>query len=305
MLRVFIDGHTAAATKPKSSSDSFIVRLIEIANNQSVEIVDDIKKSDLILLYPFLSKKIRLKIKLKKELKRDRVFNRFFSKEADVRDIMGYPHKNVLAIAHENLDSRWWGWFRDFIVEYEIPRLTFWPKELDPLGCRFPYWWNYADFPEIDLDDKCYIRYGKKIELEKLVKPLEPHMNGLDKICFLQRHMIFPRNFQISQLESYKPVDIYMAPDNPWPDDKNSLLKKYNYTFCSENSAGYGYETEKLPEVWSSGCIPLGYIKNPMGDFTNALFTNSVIDQTRLTSHPLLTEKPSLVELKKFLKTFF
>jgi len=31
MLRVFIDGHTAAATKPKSSSDSFIFRLIEIA----------------------------------------------------------------------------------------------------------------------------------------------------------------------------------------------------------------------------------------------------------------------------------
>ena len=301
MIKVFIDGYTKADTKPKFSSDSFLLRLLEISTKQKIEVIEDIKKSDLILLYPFLSRKTKLKIKLSKELSRDRKFNLFFSGKGKFSKVLNYPHDNIIAVAHENLDSRWWGWFRDFIVEHKIPRLTFWPESLDPLGARFPYWWNYADFPEIDLDTKIYSRYGKKIRISSLLKPFQPHLSGMDKICFLQRHMIFPRDYQIESLKKIKTVDTFMHPDNPWLGTKAELLNKYNYVFCAENSSGYGYETEKLPEAWNSGCFPMGYIKNPLGDFNDEIFLDSILHQEKILARPLLVKEPNLSSLKKYL----
>jgi hypothetical protein len=295
MIKVFIDGFWSKE-KPSYASQSLILTLIEKAHNLPVKVVEDLKSSDLIILYPFLSKVQRNRLRVMNKL------SKFTKIKPSFSLLMGYPHDNIIAISHENLDSPDWAWFKTILLTYKLKRLTFWPKEIDPDGCRFPYWWNYVQHDDIELDPSCYSLYGKPLSLQKLMSPFEPNNAAKDKIALLQRHLRYPRNNQVKSLETFKPVDIYMPPHNSWHGTKHELLSTYKYNFCAENSCGYGYETEKLPEAWDAGCIPLGYIQNPLSQFSSEIFFDSKIDIEKIIDFPLIKHKPDLSILINYIK---
>ncbi|WP_157792543.1 hypothetical protein [Thiomicrospira microaerophila] len=270
--------------------------LIEKAYKTNVKIVDDVNKSELILLYPFFTKKQKNRLKVIGNL------YRLAKKKPSFSSLMGYPHERIIAVSHENLDSPDWSWFKNLLLTHNIKRLTFWPEEIDPDGCRFPYWWNYVQHEDFELEPEFYSRYGKPLCLQKLMSPFQPNRATLDRIAFLNRHLRYPRNNQVKILETFKPVDIFMAPKTPWNGTKHALLTDYKYIFCAENSCGYGYETEKLPEAWDAGCIPLGYIQNPLSQFSDEVFTESKIDIEKINAYPLIKQKPDLQSLIRYIR---
>jgi len=49
------------------------------------------------------------------------------------------------------------------------------------------------------------------------------------------------------------------------------------------------------------GCFPMGYIKNPLGDFNDEIFLDSILDQKKILARPLLVKEPNLSSLEKYL----
>lgn len=97
-------------------------------------------------------------------------------------------------------------------------------------------------------------------------------------------------------------MDIYGFGNQKINGSKYNLMKSYKYCICPENSIGYGYETEKIPESWMSGCIPLGYFNNPFGDFNSQLFADVSDPNTFLYKKSLLKKRPSLNKIESYVK---
>lgn len=291
-MNVYID---TTGVKPQNARQSLILSLLEKALGAQVKLVDSPKNSDLIISTPHLYKSRRNRCKFLPGL------GKYVSHYDNFAAIMGYPHQRVLVLTDENLDHPINRIYRKALLKYDVPRLTFWSEELDPQGCRFPYWWNYVQYEDIELEPSFYARYGKPLSLEKLMSPFVPNHAPKDRIAVLVNHLGFPRQNQLKQLEGFRPIDVYMAP-NRWNGNKHQLLSEYKYIFCPENSCGYGYETEKLPEAWDAGCIPLGYIRNPLGDFSDEIFTDSRIDLEKILTAPLVKEAPDLDSVVRYLK---
>jgi len=86
----------------------------------------------------------------------------------------------------------------------------------------------------------------------------------------------------------------------PWG-KKLELLQQYKYCVTSENSPGYGYESEKVPEARIAGCIPIGYIANPFSDFNvQAYFFDPPVGEIEILP-PLLHERPQISGLLDYL----
>lgn len=229
----------------------------------------------------------------------------FKDPEFTLRRLFGIPRgQRVLAVSHENLDRSPWQFFGNLIRTANVPRLTFWPGEIDPGGFRFPYWWNYVDWPEMPRPAvRAVSRIGRHYSLDELLSPqvLSSHFeHRSNRAIWLTRHLDFPRKGILSTLEKFIPVDV--VSNVPW-ERKGHLLRQYRYCVVTENSPGYGYETEKLPEARSSGCIPIGHIINPFGDFNShaAFFAPPETLPDRLP--PLLSDQPRLTGLLAYLST--
>lgn len=180
----------------------------------------------------------------------------------------------ILVISPENLDRRPWEMLGHLLIGSSLPRLTSWPQELDPLGFRVPYWWNYVDWPEIPRPgyDKV-TRLGRLYKLDQLGSPrvLGPEWHDrLNKAVWLTQHKEFPRQQVLDHLSRGIKVDVL---SNVPHGQKFNVLQKYKYCVVTENSTGYGYETEKTPDAVTAGCVPIGFIANPWSDFnTKATF---------------------------------
>lgn len=261
--------------------ENLITKIISKVIDSPIVFDSNPRKADLVLLYNFLNKRQLISQKINKHL--------------GLRGLLSY--QRMIAVSHENLDHPNLSYYRNLIINSEIPRLTFWPKTIDIKGCRFPYWWNYLDWEEFDLPMKYYSRYGKKIEINRLLAPIIPN-RGKSKICILTSHLNHPRNTQI-KLDYKLEKEIYRKGD--WQGSKYDLISRYKYNFAVENSCGYGYETEKLVEAWDAGSIPVGYVRNPLGDFNQALFENDLINSSFCLEKPLLLEKPNLQEVEDYI----
>jgi hypothetical protein len=208
----------------------------------------------------------------------------------------------LLAVSHENLDRRPWQVFGNLIRESSIPRLTFWPAEIDPGGFRFPYWWNYVDWPEIPREEAhLWTRFGRLYNLDSLCSDRAlPEDFGVRKprAVWLTRHLDFPRSGILNELRTRLDVDVVRGV--PFG-KKWEVLQDYQYCVVTENSPGYGYETEKVPEAVVSGCLAVGYIPNPFSDFNPdaASFLPSRPPLDGLP--PLLRQRPSLDPLFAYL----
>ena len=289
-----------------SEKNSVFIQALSLSLKLKVYVTKNLNQADLIVISPLIINKTNYIF-----VKTVYYLNRmgFIDSKRAIRIIFRLPKsKPILAVSFENLDAHRFKWFGDLIRNAGLPRLTHWPHSIDPQGCYYPYFYEFLDWENIKLDNEKYKRYGKKLSIKKLMAPLDrsDHDKRIDAVCALIGHVTFPRKQIIDHLKKTYRVDVFGKNTKPWDGSKYDLIKKYKYCFVAENSLGYGYETEKLPEAWNAGCIPVGYLKCEPSAFNLEAVEDVLNKNSNLkTSIHLLKEKPDLKHLfDYFLKNF-
>jgi hypothetical protein len=283
--------------------NDLLLRIIERVSGRPVHVVSLIKEADFVLVYPYIAGSLQFRIKwlvsifLRKVIK-FKDLSRLFRWMINVAD------KPILFVSHENLDRPyWWRMLGDFLVSSNIPRLTFWPHQIDPIGARFPYWYNYLDWDDYPRDN-FYTRFGRLYTARELMSTLKSEGNRKDAVVVISSHLDYPRHALLNDVKRKMQVDVWGGAGIKFSGGKFELMQKYKYAFCPENSTGYGYDTEKLPEAWISGCVPVGIYLNPFSDFNPDIINYLKSDADNLIMPPLLLKKPALTEVESYVKKF-
>jgi len=301
-LKVSIIGASSTVGEPLSP-DSLILRCLQRVAGTEVHLVET-KQADVVLMHPYRYPFTSTPAGALADAVAKRVRARSgVEAEGLLRKIYGIPKRTrILVISHENLDRRPWQAFGNLLLKTDLPRLTFWPQVLDPKGFRFPYWWNYVSWPEFSLTHNVKgTRFGTFYDLDILCEPqdlTEQMSMRLNKAVWLTKHLDFPRKAILDMVTQTTEVDLLQGV--PWG-GKLERLKDYRFCVTSENSTGYGYETEKLMEARIAGCIPIGYVQNPFSDFNQDAFFFNPPSETVSTLPPLLKERPELNGLLEYL----
>jgi len=160
------------------------------------------------------------------------------------------------------------------------------------------------------------------------MSPLGDHYLKRGGSCaLLSSHLREPRKTLFSALEKVVPTQGFGAFFNSKIRDhhssgflKKDILRDFSYNLCPENGLYPGYYTEKIPEAFYSGCLPITWAdENISVDFNpNALLNlqplfksnfyellNTLANKKKLEtfqSQSLLEKKPSIEPLKEYLK---
>lgn len=126
----------------------------------------------------------------------------------------------------------------------------------DPRYVCFPLWMDYmfpADSTEEQIRAKCKeLRYPQMQQNRKFCCMVAS--NSADGL----RDEMFNAISQIAHVDS---AGKYLHNDDSlvteYGDNKQDYLKSYLFNICPENTAAYGYTTEKIFEAISCGCIPI------------------------------------------------
>jgi hypothetical protein len=191
---------------------------------------------------------------------------------------------------------------------------------------RLPYWMEMIDWSHEGIKKNINPRYGRLLSLQRLMEPLGNRLNHrLSKAAFITSHLNEPRKLLFDHINSFLPIDGY----GPYFDKnirshlqssftKYDVLQKYNFNLCPENSLYPGYITEKIPEAFYAGCIPLTWVDanvacdfNPLAminlmpmvhqDFdTLKELLNAPHQLEKITDQSLIIQPPSLEPLKTF-----
>ncbi len=126
----------------------------------------------------------------------------------------------------------------------------------DPRYIRFPLWMDYmfpADSSENDIREKCkQLRFPNVKEKNRFCCMVAS--NSADGL----RDDMFNAISQIGHVDSagkYLHNDDSLITD--FGDNKVAYLQSYTFNICPENTAAYGYTTEKIFESISCGCLPI------------------------------------------------
>jgi hypothetical protein len=258
----------------------------------------------MILAYPYGSGKKIFKFKW--------LVFQIFKKIINIQDctqglrwILGVGAKPTLFISHENLDRPyWWRIYGSLIIHSKLPRLTYWPKNIDPEGARFPYWFNYVEWPKYSRPN-FYSRFGMLYCLDVLMSPLKEDISRKNEVILIASHLDYPRASILQRLSLTKAVKVFGRAGAIFQGGKYLLMKNYKFSLCCENSLGFGYDSEKIPEAWMAGCIPCGVYPNPYSDFNQeVLYGTEFNDSSDAYIKPLLLKKPNLIEIEEYVKNF-
>lgn len=193
---------------------------------------------------------------------------------------------------------------------------------------RFPYWMEMLDWSHEGIIGNTNPRYGELIKITTLMSPLGNQFLARGNSCaMLSSHLREPRSSLYSAIESTIPIQGFGAHFDKSIKDhhssgflKKDILKKFSFNLCPENGLYPGYYTEKIPEAFNSGCLPITWAdENIDADFNPHAFLNllpfatkgyeSAITQLledktfqRFSSESLLISKPTLEPLKEQLK---
>jgi hypothetical protein len=283
---------------------NLIFLILKKASQRNVEVVKKIKDADLIVVYPYLSGSWAFRAKCALATFAKKIFQ-VNDCTSLLRWMLGVGRTPMLFISHENLDRPfWWKLYGNFLINSKVPRLTFWPKIIDPRGCRFPYWYNYLSWKEYPRDDN-YARFGRYYSATELLTPLVIKANRKDAVVVISSHLDHPRDAMIKKLATQQKIEIYGSAGISFKGTKIELMRNYKFAFCAENSVGFGYDTEKIPEAWVAGCIPIVIYLNPFSDFNPEILNLNPEDPKTYTNVTLLKSEPSLEEVEAYVKKEF
>lgn len=193
---------------------------------------------------------------------------------------------------------------------------------------RLPYWMEIIDWSHEGIVGNKNPRYGNLLNLERLVTPL-----GNDFLCRQNQAVLFsshlrePRKSILDNLKNQIKIDLYGPVfDHNIKDHHSSnfkkidILKNYSFNLCPENSLYPGYVTEKIPESFHSGCLPISWVDtNVKIDFNPDAFINlapltcddfepiysqfsNIKNFAKYSDQSLLKEKPSIANFVIFIK---
>ena len=135
---------------------------------------------------------------------------------------------------------------------------------------RMPHWWNYIDFSGqgIESPDN-WQRLGTPIREEELMRPISWNVDAVHAAAFVvsrlnaQRRYLYERSSLAIPIKGYgKAFDSSVKDHSRSGFTKRDLLASFRFGFCPENAIFPGYYTEKIPEAFVSGAIPITYADN-------------------------------------------
>lgn len=213
-------------------------------------------------------------------------------------NLHGYRTRTIF-VTGENLQHPGLSGIGDLIRRTTLPRLTSWPNELDPVGQRFPYWFSHIDWPELrGAEQREYRRFGELLDLDVLSRPLDPQGSRTDAVALMVGHTKFPRDQILANVsERYH---IAIPSESERKGTKKEFLQRHTYAFAGENSLGFGYCTEKVPEAWQAGCFPVGVFPTPFSDWNDSV-VGLYAHSAEALEKPLLKEVPTLEPLTSYI----
>ncbi len=193
---------------------------------------------------------------------------------------------------------------------------------------RFPYWMEMLDWSHEGIHGNTNPRYGQLLQMSTLMHPLGNQFLARGGSCaMLSSHLREPRGSLYKATEKAIPIQGFGGHFNQTIKDhhssgflKKDILEKFSFNLCPENGLYPGYYTEKIPEAFNSGCLPITWAdENISADFNPKAFLNLLplfkdnfqgleeilLNKTEMEvyqSQSLLTKEPLIEPLISFLK---
>jgi len=193
---------------------------------------------------------------------------------------------------------------------------------------RMPYWMDVADWSEEGVSGNTNPRYGRLLDINRLLQPLgKAFLSRPQKAAIFASHLREPRGTLLNAVKKQiEVVEFGKSFNGLIKNHSESGLVKFNelqafaFNLCPENGMHPGYYTEKIPEAFMAGCLPITWADegvsadfNPLAFINLAPMTGSHFAQlgellhsqntlAQYAEQPLLLQKPSLEPLKNYLK---
>lgn len=282
------------AHREKKQAPLILVEFLQKLTGKTVILGPNLESPDLVLLSA-------LDLRTAAERRaRSGPFRKSWSIDRVAREIS--DSARLLVVSFENLHHPWWAKFGSALLASTLPRTSFFSPLVDPLGARFPYWWNYLDWPDFKRPDAIYRRYGRLYSLERMLEPIPKSRSRINRACWIgSASESEPRNSLLNLARQAYGLDVFGQAGEPFSGPKSAILEKYKFSVAAENSYGFGYDSEKLPEVWDSGCVPVATFLQPMTDFNPECL--NIKDPSSANHHPLLLAPPNPEPLLDYLET--
>ena len=148
---------------------------------------------------------------------------------------------------------------------------------------RLPYWMEMIDWSHEGITGNLNPRYGELLSIKKLTQPLGNNfLRRNNEAVIFSSHIREPRLSLIKSIESFIKLRKYGAIFDETIKNhhlsnflKKDILLNFSYNLCPENGLYPGYVTEKIPEAFHSGCLPITWIDdNVRCDFNPNAFIN-------------------------------
>ena len=181
-----------------------------------------------------------------------------------------------------------------------------------------PLWWITSS----DLIRPTVSPYlGRSITLDEMVTPREVSYRKRKKFCVAFIGKAYPFRMQaIAALSKVGKVDVFGGiarnSNKKVALEKYETSQKYKFVFAFENDLFPGYVTEKAPEAWATGAVPLYWGSDPAGYLNQKALLNlanfenldSFVDKVAKVSanqksweaiarEPILEKRPNLDEV--------
>lgn len=148
---------------------------------------------------------------------------------------------------------------------------------------RLPYWMDLVDWSHEGIVGNSNPRYGALLSLEKMQAPLgNAFLCRPQKAAMITSHLLEPRKMLFEAVDTA----IGVAGFGPYFNqaiknhhqsnfEKKVVLNEFAFNLCPENHLFPGYYTEKIPESFLAGALPLSWVDaNVCADFNPAAFIN-------------------------------
>lgn len=148
---------------------------------------------------------------------------------------------------------------------------------------RLPYWMEMLDWSHEGLRGNHNPRYGQLLSINRLMRPLgKEFLSRSRKAAIFSSHLHEPRATLVREVEGVVPLKGFGRHfDDSIRDHHRSGLIKFDvlqdfaFNLCPENGLYPGYYTEKIPEAFAAGCLPLTWTDtNVCFDFNPKAFIN-------------------------------
>lgn len=145
--------------------------------------------------------------------------------------------------------------------------LTFDMHSYGGRNAYLPLWW----ITSTDILKPTVSPYlGREIKLESLLTPRQPNWDSRKKFCVAFIGKAYPfRMHSLTALSSVAKIDVFGGiarnTKRTSAQEKFEISQDYKFVYAFENDLFPGYVTEKAPEAWATGAVPLYWGSDPKG----------------------------------------